>query len=443
MGPIKRFKVANFKGIVVMEIQPDGRSVVFAGPNGSGKSSMLDALFWGLGGNLDEEIVRNSADKAQVTVQYEGYIVERSKKRGGKPTIKVKDSEGRTYASPTELMRGFAAALERKTFSRLTPKERIATLLKLCPSLDTSKLDAERAKLYAERTEHNRRVRDLEGEIAGMKPIIAPEDAGEEVSIALAVKQHQEAVAVKARNDKTRAEAKRIAELQEQARANVEAAKAALEQAASQERDLANARAEADKVVASLKDPDVAAIAAQIDQAEEINARVREAKALQERAAEGGRARKAKQERCDAEKQESDKRTRRIEEIDAEKLAAVADAKLPIAGLAIGDGEATFDDGEHGPVEIPGLNSATKIRLDIAIGASLGYRLVPVPEASLLDSEKLAEMEADAAARGVQLFAERVLDPAAGGSRVLIATIEEGSPTPPAEVSQEALKFGE
>ena len=56
---------------------------------------------------------------------------------------------------------------------------------------------------------------------------------------------------------------------------------------------------------------------------------------------------------------------------------------------------------------------------------------------------ELAEMEADAAARGVQLFSERVLDPAAGGSRVLIATIEEGSPTPPAEVSQEALKFGE
>jgi len=56
-----------------------------------------------------------------------------------------------------------------------------------------------------------------------------------------------------------------------------------------------------------------------------------------------------------------------------------------------------------------------------------GFRLVPVPEASLLDKDSLADVEAFAAKHGIQLLCERVVDVAPGGKRELVAIIEEGT----------------
>ena len=80
----------------------------------------------------------------------------------------------------------------------------------------------------------------------------------------------------------------------------------------------------------------------------------------------------------------------------------------------------TLDDGTHGPVEIAALNTATRIRLDVAIGAALGHRIVAVRDASMLDGAGRAALEAFAHEHGVQLISEIVSD-----GKQLEAVIEE------------------
>jgi flagellar biosynthesis GTPase FlhF len=217
----------------------------------------------------------------------------------------------------------------------------------------------------------------------------------------------------------------------EQAKANMQERRTDLE---VQRRHLERVR----EGVASLVDPDTSAIDAEIAAAREQNAAARRAteehnrqvRAAQQQAAEVKRAQAERErlERQAAERETAAKKlTERIEQLDAEKAARLAAAALPIPGIALAGDVVTFDDGKAGPVELEALNTASRIRLDVAIAAALGHRLVAVRDASLLDAEERAAVDAFAAERGVQLLAEVVVS-----GEPLSAVIEEAAPLDPA-----------
>src|SRR6185312_6689679 len=188
---IVRFAIRNFRGIVELEAEPNGKSLTLRGRNSVGKSSGIDALWWGLGGNLEGEVVRNGADSAETEIVIDEYLVRRKVKRGGKPSLSVKSADGRmTYSSPTQLLAGFVAAIERSTFSTLPvssskPNEltQVSIIRRLAPGLDCSDLDAQRAQLFEERTGINRDAKNLRAQAEG---VVVPADVevGEERAIA-------------------------------------------------------------------------------------------------------------------------------------------------------------------------------------------------------------------------------------------------------------------
>ena len=178
-------KVKDFKGLVAFAVEPKGKSVTLRGANGAGKSSVIDAVWFGLGGKVDEEVVRNGADRAEVELQIGDYVVARKIKRGGKATIAVRDAKGRSYPSPTELLRGFVGALERRTFSQQSATDQATTLRRLAPGLDVSDLEAKRAALYEERHAIGLVGKSLKGQLDGMPETVASTvEIGEERPIA-------------------------------------------------------------------------------------------------------------------------------------------------------------------------------------------------------------------------------------------------------------------
>jgi len=189
---------------------------------------------------------------------------------------------------------------------------------------------------------------------------------------------------------------KRIAEL-----------KAALADAENQERTLDSQILDRQEEHDRLVDPDVGAIRVRMETIEHDNALVRaklerdklasEVKQLQERAR---------------------KITRGLEEIDVAKETALANATMPVAGLAFGEAGVTL-----GGVPFSQASSAQQLRASVAMGLAQNPRLrvMLVREGSLLDSASMADLEKIATEYDAQVWVEQVTD----GQKVGIV-IEDG-----------------
>lgn len=438
MRSLIHFKISNFRGVVSIESRPNGKSLVLKGRNGAGKSSVLDALFWSLGGQLEGEVVRNGADAAEVELRFDDYLIRRRQAKGKKPALDVKSADGKAkFASPTALLAGFVGAVERRTFSAKSAKDRAAVLRQLAPGLDCADLDAERARVYEERTGVNRDAKTLRAQAEGVVVPAEPPQLLEEIDVAAIAAKKGDVERVKAENARLRRlaadvghETARVENMVAAAERDVQAAQQALERAKAtlQQRrtDLEVQRRQEERArstAADLVDPDTTEIDTEIAEARSHNIAVATARRIAEdrrRALE----QRARLEQQAAEREVAAKQlTARIEAIDAEKAARLAKAELPIPGIGLAGDVVTFDDGVTGPVELEALNTAARIRLDVAIAAALGHRLIAVRDASLLDAEQRAEIDRFAAERGVQLLAEVV-----ASGEPLTAEIVEAEP---------------
>lgn len=443
--------IENGRGIVRLDATLDGKGAVIRGGNGAGKSSALDMLAWGLGDNLDAPVIRNGADAVQTQLQIAGadvgdgkfddLTVKRRMARGKKPTLEIRGADKRPYPSPTELAAKLRAGLSRRTFSTLTEKEQAEVLLRLAPKLDCTDLDTRRAKLYEERT----RIGNVRDELAGAAaqmpdppdpPAPAPVAVGEEKSVAEVRARMKAAREKQAANDGIRRQA-------DTAEQNVMAAENAVEDmrrrlTEAEERAQA-ARRGRDKLiplVAALVDPDLAAIEAEEDALDAHNRAVREQQAQAERVRqahvraveEARRARKAKADAAARAALQADQYkhyTEEIRKLDETRTARIAGANLPIAGLALAGKAVTFDDGEHGPVPVSATagtpNTAARARLDMAIAAALGHRIVAIHDGSLLGREVRAEIDRLAEQFKIQVLIEEFAD----GEKLSVLTIED------------------
>jgi hypothetical protein len=100
--------------------------------------------------------------------------------------------------------------------------------------------------------------------------------------------------------------------------------------------------------------------------------------------------------------------THEIEAIDAKKAAAVAAAKMPVAGLGFdADGTVTFNG-----VPLSQASSAEQIKVSLAMAMALNptIRVVRIMDGSLLDTDSMRLIAEMAAAADMQVWVERVQD---------------------------------
>lgn len=408
--------VENYKRLTAVEIRPDGDVVLIGGRNAQGKTSVLDAIYAVLkGGAAARETVqpiRDGQDTAVARLDIGddrgnvAYVATRRWTKDDAGTLTVESSDHARFSSPQKLLDGMLGSitLDPLAFTRMDAKKQLATLIDaLGDSLgfDPIQLDAERKGIYDRRTEVGRKVTDLEGQLKGY-PEPDPSLPAEEVSAAALVAQVDEMTRQNRAIDASIEVARQARADRERAQDALDAAQRALDVMTENERvRIAAARAAGER-----KDPQ--AILDQLGEIDIVNARIRQQ-----------RDRAAVAEELSDRKQEQAQHTLRLEEIDRQKAAGIAAAKLPVPGLGFNSDGVTLN---GIPFSQASTSEQVRVSTALAMAGDPAIRVMRIDGGEALDSESLAIVEQLAAAKQYQVWISRVDE-----SRSVGFTIEDGT----------------
>lgn len=374
---IVRLEAENIKRLTAVQITPDGAPmVVIAGENEAGKSSVLDAIAMALGGKalIPKKPIRDGQDHASVTVDLGDYIVTRTFTPSGGTSLKITNREGLTVPSPQAMLDGLVGTLtfDPLAFAEMDEDEQAATLRRLA-GLNTTDLDTEYPKVFAERTNVNRDEKQLRAayEKAPSHPgvgteVVSSADVAKALEAAAAL--HADAVqkqnAEEARRHEQRLAGDRIhyAESRiEKIREELADAELELMTAESAARDAATAVAAATAAAAEAWTlvPDQTALRQQLGTIEATNEQVR----ANQRKAELKAA-------ADAKKAESAKLTKRLNALEMEKAARLAKATFPVPELGLDATGVTWNG-----LPFAQASTAVRVRASVAIGLALNPKL--------------------------------------------------------------------
>jgi ABC-type dipeptide/oligopeptide/nickel transport system ATPase component len=415
---IVSLQAENVKRLRAVEIvpDPDGHTVVIAGRNGQGKTSVLDSIWFALGGGPatrdTTRPIRDGEDHASVTLDLGELLVTRTWS-GDKTTLKVANADGARYGSPQAMLDGLVGHLsfDPLAFAQQDEKSQRTTLLSLVElPFDPADLAARRAGAFEQRTDVNRELKAMQARLAAMpKP---PADLpAEEVSVADLLEK-----ASQARQWQDRAQ--RIRDDHDAAQGRVRSAEEAVEAAQA---NLARERANLVEIGEALAKvplelPDPLQYDEQLRSLDATNAAVRSASV------------RAELERAvTAHDQASQRLTDDIAAIDEQRTSALAEASMPIEGLGFDEDGVTYQD-----VPLKQASAAEQLRVSIAMAMALNpkLRVIRITDGSLLDSSNLALIEQMAADRDFQVWIERVDE--TGQVGILIedgAVVAAGQPT--------------
>jgi DNA repair exonuclease SbcCD ATPase subunit len=413
---IIELRAENFKRLSAVRITPDGGLVQITGRNGAGKTSVLDAIAAALGGKdaVPGKPIRAGAERAEVRVDLGDLIVTRRFTGDDKSSLVVENREGLRYQSPQSVLDALLGRLsfDPLAFGRMPAKTQAATLRELV-GLDTTTLDARRAEVFARRAEANKDLKRAQVQLDDL-PQVGDDVPDAEVSLVDLAGEHKRASATIAENQRKR----RGAEVQRKVVAEITAEIARREdQIRRLQVEIEEARGRldendkklmaADEAIAALVDPDLDEIAHRMETAQRTNEAVRVKK-----------ARAAKEHEVMQRQGTAAMLTEQIEQIDAAKQRALAEARFPVTGLSLDGDVVTFNG-----VPLDQASGAEQLRVGLAIGAALNpkLRVILVRDGSLLDTDGLRLVAEWAEASGMQVIMERVAD----GSRVGIV-IEDG-----------------
>ena len=162
---IIKLEASNVKRLRAVTITPQGSAVLIGGRNAQGKSSVLDAIAYALAGKdaIPTEPIRRGEKSASIVLETQEIVVTRKFTAKGS-TLEVTNKDGMVFPSPQAVLDKLCSkvAFDPLAFVRLGEsvagrREQLRQLRDLV-GVDTSKLDAERATVFAKRTEVNRQV---------------------------------------------------------------------------------------------------------------------------------------------------------------------------------------------------------------------------------------------------------------------------------------------
>lgn len=379
---IVELSIENFKRIRAISIEPDDSgAVVISGRNAQGKTSVLDAIWAALGGrdgNKSVKPIRDGADQARVTLNLGDMIVTRIW-RNGTTAVKVQSADGAEYKSPQSLLDTLFGRMsfDPLAFTRLSARDQKEMLLKqVTLDVDIDKLDAERERKFAERTEVGRTKKAL-----GEPPTIDPAIPHEEKS------------------------AREILGQLEEAMQHNQSVRSAIEAKEKLEHRIEQLEKELDQLKDWLGDAEEKAVTQLVDEEElrsnlqaldEVNAAVRSNNAAREQSVKHA---ELENEYADLSEQ--------IAAIDAEKAEALARAEFPVDGLGFDADGVTF-----AGIPFSQASAAEQIRVSMAMAMASNpkLRVIRIMDGSLLDEDGMRIIAESAREHGFQVFIERVAD---------------------------------
>lgn len=459
------WEAQNIMRIKAAYVDVSGKHVVLiAGRNGQGKSSLLKALEMGFAGkrSFPLEPIHKGASAATIRIKLSELSIDLTIDHSGN-RLYVSDASGARIKSPQALLNTLFSELsfDPLRFAYMPPKEQDAELKRIGGLEDHwTKLDAEKDRVFAERTEVNRDVARYTAQLEGMPwHDDAPEHerSAKEVLDELNALLEQDRESERARRaeqlrieDDLRAHEREAERIREQAERAAEAVKTSVDAITEKElvienlerklaeakAELAHARTEHKALLATERAaveaaealPDLtgkrAELAALTEQKPEENPAVtakrteletleKDNQKVRENAA---RARVKKQ--LDEVEAESKAKTARLKAIEDEKAQLLADASFPIDGLGFGDNGPTFNG-----VPLEQISRSELIRLSCAIGFAQNpkLKLLIVKDAAFLDEDGMRLMEELAEEHDGLVILERV-----GTQDPMAIVIEDG-----------------
>jgi len=388
---IINLKAENIKKVTAVEITPDGNMVVIGGKNGEGKSSVLDSIFYALGGKagICSEPLRQGSSKGRVVCDLDDLTVTRTFTKKGGGVLTVANKDGLRHTSPQAVLDNLVGkiAFDPLEFTKMDSHKQVETL-KTLVGLDFTKLDAQRKGLYDERTFVHKEGDKLKIQLDSMPDYSDVPD--EAVSISNLMGELQRAQEQNRKNDEAKADFERLNEKAAQKQAEIEELRAALEAINTELK-------KRQPLVDSLEYLNTEAIQEEIANAEETNAMVR------------GKAERAEVETAHQNKQSEYKfLSDQIKEIDNRKTTTLASAKFPIPGLSFNDDNIVTYQG----LPFDQASSAEQLRVSVAMGIAMNpkLRVLLIRDGSLLDEENLQAIAQMAEAADAQIWLERVGD---------------------------------
>lgn len=388
---IVKLTAENVKRLRAVEITPDGTVQVVTGRNAQGKTSVLDAIWYALGGGkASRETVmpiRAGESKARVALDLGDYTVIRTWTATGS-TLTVMNADGAKYSSPQAILDSLVGRLsfDPLEFTRLSGRDQREALLGLVDiKEDLDELEVLRAKTYEQRTEVGRDVRRL-----GDVPAIDPDAPITEKSSSEILDRIQIARDAAVKIDSSRRAAdKAVSDIE-----HYEKQIAALHESIAACRDALEKHQE---VIDETPQPeDVTELRAELDEVEDHNRKVREVWRILEQRDEHDRL-----------SAEYDRLTQNLTDMDHAKATLLSEAAFPIDGLGFDESGVTYRD-----VPFAQASSAEQIRVSLAMAMALNptLRVIRILDGSLLDSESMQVVTDMAIEHDFQVWIERVDD---------------------------------
>lgn len=441
--------VNNVKRISAVHIEPNGAVVVLGGNNGAGKSSVLDAIMYALAGGKTVAGVplRSGEKRGSVSVDLGDVVVTRTftENGGGALTVEAKVNDGRAVVkSPQAWLDARIGSLSFDPLSFMNMKaDRQAEVLRDLVGVDTSEIEAERARIFAERTDVNREVRDAEGALLAARQY---PDVGTEIQTTSELTAELEYVrgVAKAKVDALKAiddeqadierTAKSLDDWKTVSRFKVESL---TDDVKAAEQRLADALAEVELAKTAINEANAALTANRNELNEEL---ARRRKSIEDRRAaimarrtevdamvggdvdgvlarfatlnetnsriQANRDYAAKVAAKNAAKAKSDTLTAKINELDDLRQQTIAAATFPIDGLSFDTNGCVVYNG----VPLDQASQAEKIRVSmaIALASNPALKVVLIRDGSLLDESNMKLIADMATAADAQVWIERV-----------------------------------
>lgn len=396
---IIRLTAENVKRLRAVQIEPDGNVVILSGRNGQGKTSVLDSIWFALGGGPatkeTSKPVRDGEDHASVTLDLGDFVVVRTWS-GDKTTLKVTAKDGANYPSPQKFLDEKLGALsfDPLAFAHQEPKTQVATLLDLVDlPFDPDELAVRRRVLYDERTDVGRSLRQEEARLAAFPEL--PDDLPESALSSAAILEEQEAWRIEvAQYESLENELDGLVELIREKESDVVELTRQLQLAKDVQDRAAREREAKAAVFGAMERPEPIDWREKLSEVEEVNERVRTRNERDE-------ARQV----VEALKERAASKTAAITAIDEQKATALAEATMPVDGLSFDDDGVIYNG-----VPFIQCSSAEQLRVSLAMAMALNptIRVIRVSDGSLLDSENMRIIEEMAVANDFQCWIERV-----------------------------------
>lgn len=403
---IVALQAENIKKLVAIEIRPDGNLVQITGRNGQGKTSILDSIWWALGGsgNIQAAPVRKGEHQARIRLDLGEIVVTRTFKPGKDgetvSSIVVENAEGARFPSPQAMLDGLLGKLsfDPLEFARMNAKAQFDVARSFVPGFDFEAMEMANETDRDQRKDLNRRL--AETKILAEKIVFALGTPDQPVDESAVMDQMETAAAQNTEIEKKRSNR---GAAQVKANTNRDKAKELRERAAALQTEAAELVVEAEDLEEKLKNApalpeptDVSELRKKLDQAKETNRNV-----------------ELKKRRQDADSQIKileegvAKLTLAIEKRETKKRETIAAAALPVPGLEFGEGQILMNG-----VPFAQASDAEKLKASVAIAMALNpkVRVLRVRDGSLLDDESMGILAQMADDKDYQVWVERVDD---------------------------------